>query len=199
MLGDGLYDIPPGRVASVVTHLEMRDRPAARPVPPQPDLTLSRWHPDAAAYQALFRKVGADWMWFSRLRLSPEELSPILTHPEVEIYVVEKDGAAEGLLELDFREGDACELAYFGLTEALTGSGAGRWLMDHAIARAFAHPITRFHVHTCSIDSPAALPFYMRSGFHPVRQQIEIAQDPRLTGDLPRASAPQVPILEGRE
>ena len=38
--------------------------------------------------------------------------------------------------------------------------------------------------------------FYIRSGFKPTRQQVEIANDPRLTGILPREAGPHVPIFE---
>ena len=105
-----------------------------------------------------------------------------------------------GLLALDFREEGACELAFFGLTAAAIGNGTGRWLMNRAIARAWSREghsaIRRFWVHTCTLDSPQALGFYIRSGFTPVKRQIEIFDDPRLTGVLPLTAAPQVPILK---
>jgi ribosomal protein S18 acetylase RimI-like enzyme len=75
------------------------------------------------------------------------------------------------------------------------GRGAGRLMMNAAIRRAFAKPIHRFVVHTCSLDHPEALGFYIRSGFVPYRRAIEIADDPRLAGHLSPHAAPQVPIL----
>lgn len=196
MLTDGLHDVPPGKVASVVTHLEMRAPAPVRPVPAPEGVTLEPvGAPEPDWYRDLFRRVGGDWLWFSRLGLDDAALSEILDSPDVEIHALMRDGRAEGLLELDFREGDACELAFFGLTGALIGSGAGRYLMNAAITRAWARPITVFHVHTCTLDSPAALGFYQRSGFEPVRQQVEIADDPRLTGALPETAAPHVPLF----
>jgi hypothetical protein len=50
-------------------------------------------------------------------------------------------------------------------------------------------------VHTCTFDHPAALPFHQRSGFHPFRGQIEIADDPRIDGTAPRNVASHVPII----
>lgn len=195
-LAPGFYDVPPGMVATVVTHLEMRTPAAPRPVPAPEGISLR--HIEAPApdwYRDLFTRVGGDWLWFSRLQMAEAELSAILTDPGVEVWAVEKDGRAEGLLELDFRHEGDCELAFFGLTAALIGSGAGRLLMNTAITRAWARPIERFHVHTCTLDSPGALSFYRRSGFTPVRQQIEIAADPRLTGDLPREAGAHIPIF----
>lgn len=198
MLADGFHDVPPGHVAAVVTHLEMTAPPpdhARRPFPE--GVTLVRQEPVAlAAYLDLFRRVGGvPWLWFSRLVLPARDVEAILADARVEVFFVMKAGRAEGLLELDFREEGACELAYFGLTAALIGTGTGRALMSEAVSRAFAADITRFHVHTCTLDSPQALGFYRRSGFTPIRQQIEIAPDPRLQGHLPHDAGPHVPIF----
>jgi len=145
-------------------------------------------------FRDVYRRVGTDWLWFSRLRLSDEELAAIIHHPAVELYALEAGARDDGVIELDLRETDTCELSFFGVTQDLIGTGAGRWLMNRAIETAWAHPIRRFWVHTCTFDHPAALPFYLRSGFTPFRRQIEIADDPRLDGTLPRAAAPHVPI-----
>ncbi|MEQ8817143.1 MAG: GNAT family N-acetyltransferase [Thalassobaculum sp.] len=196
-LPDGYIDVPPGKQAAVVTSLQMTARPEARPERPADGWTLRRVErPDLDWYRDLYRRVGQDWLWFSRMSMPDDALAAILHAPAVEVYALEVDGMPEGLLELDFREPGECELAFFGLTAAAQGTGAGRWLMNRALERAWAHPITRLWVHTCTFDHPAALSFYRRSGFVPFRQQIEIADDPRLTGALPRDAAPQVPIIE---
>lgn len=197
MLGDGFHDVPPGKLATVVTHLEMRAPSPLRPVPTPDGVTLDRvTAPDLAWYRDLFRRVGGhDWLWFSRLDMDDTALSAILTDPQVQVYALNRDGQAEGLVELDFRVADDCELAFFGVTPALIGSGAGRYAMNRAITLAWEQPISRFHVHTCTLDHPAALSFYRRSGFTAVRQQIEIADDPRLSGDLPDSAGAHVPIF----
>jgi len=134
-------------------------------------------------------------MWFSRLGMTDEELAAVLHRPDVQLYSVRVDGRDEGMLELDFRIADECELGYFGLTSNMVGTGAGRWLMEHALDKAWSQPIKRFHVHTCTLDSPQALPFYLRSGFVAYNRQIEIADDPRKLGVLPDNAAPQEPII----
>jgi len=40
------------------------------------------------------------------------------------------------------------------------------------------------------------LPFYLRAGFTAYKREIEIADDPRLTGALRRDATPDVPIIE---
>jgi GNAT superfamily N-acetyltransferase len=124
------------------------------------------------------------------------ELAAIIQSPLVEVYALAQDGRDEGLLELDFRSDGQCELAFFGVTANLIGSGAGRWLMNRALERAWSRPVARVWVHTCTFDHPSALAFYQRSGFRPFRRQIEIADDPRLDGTLPRDVARHAPITE---
>jgi GNAT superfamily N-acetyltransferase len=198
VLENGFYDVPPGRLATVVTHLEMRAPATLRPRAAPEGVTLEHiGMPDVAWYRDLFNRVGGqDWLWFSRLKLPDEALAAVVGNPLVDICALVRDGQAEGLLELDFRQTGACELAFFGVTDALIGTGAGRFLMNEAITRAWAKPITRFHVHTCTLDHPGALGFYVRSGFTPIRQQIEIDDDPRISGAFPRNAGPHVPVFD---
>ena len=102
------------------------------------------------AYRALFREVGADWLWFSRLFMADEELAATLGHPDVDIQVVQSGGKDVGILELDFRVAGQCELTLMGLTAECTGKGLGRALMSRAVSLAWARPITRMWVHTCT-------------------------------------------------
>jgi GNAT superfamily N-acetyltransferase len=196
ILPDGYSDVPAGKIAAVVTHLEMMQRPSRRP-DPQGAWTL-RWveRPGLDWYRALHSRVGEEWLWFSRLQMADPELAAILQSPQVEVHALTLDGSDEGLLELDFREAGQCELVFFGVTAKLIGSGAGRWLMNRALERAWSRPIDRFWLHTCTLDHPSALAFYQRSGFRPFRRQIEVADDPRLDGTAPRAVARHVPIIE---
>ena len=196
MLSDGYHDVPDGMLAMVVTHLEMKNRAATRDMSAPDGITLRRVSPTLDWYRDIFNRVGAqEWLWFERLTYDDDKLAGIILDQNVEIFTLSKDGQDEALLELDFRTEGQCELAYFGLTPKLIGSGAGRFLMNHAIETVWSRDITRFHVHTCTIDSPQALGFYIRSGFTPYRRQIEIAPDPRLTGMLGRDAGPAVPII----
>ena len=177
------HEIGRGKIAAIATSLEMRERAAPRPVPAGVPGALQAWpQPDAERYLALFRKVGAPHLWFSRLYMSPAELDASLASPATAIFSWRVDGVDEGLLELDFAEGEACEIKYFGVTAALQGTGAARALMNHAIETAFARPIQRLWLHTNTIDHPKAMDFYRRSGFRPIGQSLELADDPRLNG-----------------
>lgn len=195
-LPDGHHDVPAGKLAMVVTSLEMTAPPPRRPDPAPAPWSLERISaPQPEAYRALYRRVGQDWLWFSRLRMPDDRLLAILRDPDVAVYRLVAGTAEAGLLELDFREEGACELSFFGLVPEAIGGGAGRWLMNRALDLAWARPIRRFWVHTCTLDHPAALDFYIRSGFRPIGRQVEIADDPRALGVLPREAAPQIPLL----
>jgi GNAT superfamily N-acetyltransferase len=184
-----------GELAAVVTYLEMRAPPALDV--PASTLDLQRIeNPGPERYRDLFRLVGAPWLWFSRLTLDDEKLRSIIADPKVELFVVlDGNGRDVGMLELDFREQGECELAFVGLVPELSGLGHGRWLLAEAVSRAWREGVERVHVHTCSLDHPAALAAYRRAGFIPFKRGIERFPDPRLVGILPKTSAPQVPLL----
>jgi GNAT superfamily N-acetyltransferase len=187
--------VPDGELAAVVTYLEMRS-PAEPEVPPSP-LSLKRVGvPQPEHYRDLYRLIGSPWLWFSRLTLDEAHLAAIIQHPKVELYAVLDDTGREvGMLELDFRDPGECELAFMGLIPELAGKGHGRWLLAEAIRRSWREGVDRVHVHTCSLDHPAALSAYRRAGFMPYRRAIERFPDPRLLGILPKDSAPQIPLL----
>lgn len=196
VLPDGYTDIPAGRIAAIATTLEMLSPPALAPAQRASAAELRLVAaPSLGWYRDLFRRIGEPWLWQSRLRLTDDALARLLHDPAVEVWAASADGADVGLVELDFRQPGACELAFFGLTMPWTGRGAGRQLMRHAIARAWAKPIRRFWVHTCTLDHPGALAFYIRSGFRPISRQVEISPDPRLDGTLSPDAAPGLPTI----
>ena len=113
--------IADGELAAVVTYLEMRSPPDLQ-VPASP-LSLKRIAvPQPEHYRELFRRVGAPWLWFSRLVMDDAHLASIIQHPKVELdAVIDEAGREVGMLELDFREPDECELSFVGLIPELSG------------------------------------------------------------------------------
>lgn len=188
-------------LAAVVTSLEMHAPPAPMPAPmPAPvagRVTLAHWPaPPSEGYRALFRAVGAPWLWFSRLVLAEAELRRILDDPAVEVYAARDSRGAEiGMVELDFRVPGHCALAYFGLVPDRTGAGIGSAMMAQTLALAWRDGVKRVWVHTCTLDHPAALGFYRRHGFVPYKRTVETFRDPRIVGALPPDAAPQIPLL----
>jgi GNAT superfamily N-acetyltransferase len=182
-------------LAAEVTFVELRQRPTIEV--PASDLSLRRIErPQPDSYRELFRQVGAPWLWFSRLVMDDATLAAIIHDPAVALFAVDDEtGRDAGMLELDFRQPGECELSFIGLVPELAGQGHGRWLLAEATKRAWRDGVGRVHVHTCSLDHPAALAAYRRAGFTAYRRAIERFPDPRLLGILPRDCAPQVPLL----
>lgn len=196
-LPNGYYELPKGKLANVVTCLEMTVKPEMPSASLPNGCELRRFGAsDLAEFRTLFRAIGEDIMWFSRLIMPDEKLAAILSDPQVESFALMQNGEAMGLLELDFRDAPQAELSFFGLRKEAIGAGLGRALMNEAIRRAWAKPINRFWVHTCHFDHPNALAFYRRSGFTPYALMVEVHDDPRLSGKLPKSASPQVALLE---
>jgi len=193
---DGYTDLPPGKIANVVTFLEMTAPPAAGPEPPPGDLAVRRAiDPDPTWYRALCRRIGEDWLW-TFLPLMPEdELVALLREPAIEIHVLERDGEAIGVAELDRRQPGEVEIVLFGVVPEAIGSGAAHRLMGGILNASFRPGTRRVWLHTCTHDHPAAVAFYLRAGFKPYKYAIEVSDDPRLTGGYPETAAPHVPVI----
>ena len=187
-----LIDIPNGHVGAVVTFLEMTRRPSLRPLPASP-LRLERWKaPDAAKYRTLFRRVGAPWLWYSRLLMDDARLAGEIAEVHA---VVDRAGVEVGIIELDFHEAGTCLIRFLGLVPELAGKGHGGWLFAQVAALAWRPGVTRVRVNTCSLDHPAALPAYLKAGFRAYKRAFESFPDPRLAGVLPAETAPQIPAI----
>jgi GNAT superfamily N-acetyltransferase len=199
---DGFAVVPAGLHATVETSLE-------RSTPPDPDtyplpagFKLVQPDPvDLSEFKRLFRTIGDPWLWFGRLLKSDEAIMSILTAPTTTLrYLVHPGGALVGLFEAQQQKSeegdDTLEVSYFGLVPEATGKGLGPVLMENGLAAAHGPHIRRIWLHTCTFDHPAALSFYRRMGFRPFRQRVEIGEDPRLMGVLPRHVAPHIPLAD---
>ena len=207
---DGVTDLPPGTIAAVVSTLERLAPPARGAFPALAPLVLEPIGGDVARYRALYAAVGEPWLWISRRRLADPALAAILGDPDVAALALREGGRDVGgwdvggrdvggrdvgILELDWRRAGEAEIAFLGLVPSHAGRGLGPALMGEALRRAWARPIRRVWVHTCTQDHPGALGFYLRCGFRCVRRAIEVAPDPRLLGQLPRTAGPHHPII----
>jgi GNAT superfamily N-acetyltransferase len=195
-LPNGYYQIPQGKLANIAHRLQMFETPKRQLAPFPGDLHLEpAAKADPEAYRALFRSVGQDLLWFSRLIMSDEKLLDTLSNPGTESYELKRGNTVIGILELSFRDMPDCELSFFGLVPSEVGNGTGRILIDEAIRRAFQKSISRFWLSTCTLDHPKALGFYRKAGFTPYARFVEVHDDPRLQGKLPNDAAPQIPLL----
>jgi GNAT superfamily N-acetyltransferase len=196
-LDDGYHPLAPGKLATLVTYLEMTAPPARRTTVPPEGYRLERVdHWDLGAFRALYKEIGRPWLWSSRLLLSPGDLDQRLHRAGTEAHVPTYGGRRMGVLELDFADPANVEISFFGLVPHAVGRGLAQWLMEEAIALAFARAATRrLWLHTCHFDSPRALPFYQRLGFEPYARAVEVFDDGRLTGQVDLDAGPLVPII----
>jgi GNAT superfamily N-acetyltransferase len=196
-LADGYYQLPPKKLANVATRLDMRELPKREMLWWPADLHLQpAATTDLKTYRQLFRAVGENLLWFSRIKMSDEKLLATLQDPGTESFTLMRGKTVLGMLELNFRDMPDCELSFFGVVPDEVGKGTGRALIDEAIRRAFAKPITRLWLSTCTLDHPKAMSFYRKAGFTPYARFLEVHNDPRHVGELPKTAAPQIPLLD---
>lgn len=115
----------------------------------------------------LFTAVGGDWSWTSRLDWSYNRWLAWLDRPEVETWVLWRDGTPGGFVELEVQPGTRLEVevAFFGLLPWCLGQGLGGPLLSSGVARAWALGAERVWLHTCDRDHPSALSNYLARGF----------------------------------
>lgn len=169
---------------TTVTFLQMF-QPGERRAAPigGPRLMLVRAEmPPVGFYRYLYEAVGKPWVWVNRRRMDDADLAAAIHRRGIEIYVLYVDGAPAGYAELDARNPQNIELAYFGLTPDFMGRGLGAYFLGEAIALAWDKGPRRVHVQTCTLDHPRALPLYQRMGFEPF-SRVETTVDP--IGDEP--------------
>jgi len=191
--------IPPGRLRELVTDMEAaRPDPVPDPPPVPAGVGVTR-HAGTLSWETfgpLFRAVGAPWLWRDRLLRDADEEARHLADPGIVIHVLERtaDGDRLGFCEMDRRDPAAPRVLYFGLCPDAIGGGLGRLLFAHALAEAWAAGAAVIRLDTCTHDHPKARAFYASFGFRVTGQRVVEADDPRLTGLLPRDCAPAVPV-----
>ncbi|MEH6728283.1 MAG: GNAT family N-acetyltransferase [Hyphomicrobiales bacterium] len=197
MADNELLHLAPGKIANVITYLQIVGKPdwtQTRSSHPGLILIQNRAF-DLDQYRALFREVGEKWLWSSRLRSDDVQLSIQIHAANVELFEVMFEGAVVGMVELCRHSPENIELSFFGLKPQFTGKGLGRDLMQLTLNHAWTAETRKLWLHTCTFDHPAALKFYQACGFRPTGFAVEIMDDPRLLGLLPKTAGAHIPLL----
>ncbi len=165
---------------------QLRDRP---PPPAKPQLecidpcSVSVW-------RRLYADIGAPWKWHDRDAWPDERLAAHLARAEVQVFHLRADALptshptnaeappndAIGFFELERHHDGSVEIVYLGLDLRVMGMGLGAWFIAAAVRQAFTLDASRVWLHTCTLDSPAALPNYIARGFTPERTETYTAR-----------------------
>jgi len=196
---DGYTDLPAGKIANVVTYLEMTERPAPASALQTEEYCVRKIDtPSPDWYRAIISRIGEEWLWV-HIPLMPEpELTALLRDPAVDIHALEQGRETLGVAELDRRQPGEVEIVMFGVVPEAVGTGAAHRLMQGVLDAAFGPDTRRVWLHTCTNDHPAALRFYRRAGFRPYKFAIEVMDDPRLTGAISDEAAPHIPVIRAK-
>ncbi len=184
-----------GTLRVTITYLQMVRQPTGSPKrPPLSELAVFRVkQPSLPFYRFLYNEVGHPWLWYERRAMADADLQDILCHQKVHVYVLYRGGEPAGYVELDYRQEDEVEVAYFGLLPWHIGSGIGPWFLEWAVNTAWADKPKKLIVNTCNLDHPKAIIVYQQAGFHPYRQETVTIRDPRRepfwNGPAPAAGA----------
>lgn len=85
------------------------------------------------------------------------------------------DGESAGYFELQRQDDGSVEIVYFGLVPKFIGRGLGGPLLTRAVEEAWTMGAKRVWLHTCTLDSPRALPGYKARGFREFRtERLEV-------------------------
>ncbi len=166
---------------ATVTYLAMHAPPSALS-PPPPLLKyalLKAEHPAVHFYRYLYNTIGQPWFWVERRLWSDERLRDLLGDSKVALYVLYIAGSPAGMAELDFREADVGQIAYFGLMPEFTGRRIGPWFLHKILEIAWAEPIQKLLVNTCTLDHKKALAVYQRLGFSVYARAERVVRVPR--------------------
>lgn len=159
-------------IETTITYLEMTEPPATLPQRPGNlnAAVLTAEKPPLHFYRYLYFHVGIHWNWEARLRMDDRALVAAIHDDRCQITVLYLDGAPAGFFELNVKDTETVDLAYFGTMPHVHGRGLGGWFLGQAIMAAWAEEPKSVTVNTCTLDHPAALPLYQKLGFAPYRQ-----------------------------
>ena len=155
-------------MAITVTYLELTDPAQIKPperatkvgyeLDPASDPALGRW---------FYERIGERHQWVDRLGWPDERWKEWAQTTEAWMATVA--GERAGYFSLRLHD-DPVEIDIFGLLPKYQGSGLGGELLTRALRRGVELG-DRVWLHTCSLDSPAALPNYQARGMRVVRTE----------------------------
>ena len=127
-------------------------------------------------YRHLYRAVGDRWYWHDRSAWTDERIAAHLSQSNVSVWECVAGGQTAGFFELVEHGDESVEIAYFGLVEEFMGRGLGKAMLTRAAEQAWSLGPSRVWLHTCTLDSPRALPNYLARGFEETRKEMYLVE-----------------------
>ena len=150
------------------TFLQMRDpgQLKRKELPPGGRARFVRRQPcSVERFRELYKRVGEKWHWKDRDAWSDERLARELDNPDLHTWELLVGEELAGFFQLEKQPGPVVEIVYFGLTGDFIGQGLGGAMLTKAVDEAWALGTESVWLHTCTLDSPMALPNYESRGF----------------------------------
>jgi GNAT superfamily N-acetyltransferase len=119
----------------------------------------------------LYHDVGDHHFWRDRAKWSDAQLAAHLARPDIAVWEGMVGDESAGWFELGTHDDGAVEIVYFGLMPAFIGRGLGGEMLTRAAREAWKLGARRVWLHTCTLDSPHALPNYKKRGFVPFKTE----------------------------
>jgi ribosomal protein S18 acetylase RimI-like enzyme len=165
-------------VEVVRTYLELRSLEQLRPAPFEDPAVrvVARDAIETAHYRRLYDAVGGPWHWTDRRKWPDERLAAHLSRDTISVFECLVGDESAGFFELEVHPHGDVEIAYFGLAVPFIGRGLGKALLTRAAEEGFALGAKRVWLHTCTLDSPHALPNYQARGFTPFNCETYVVQ-----------------------
>jgi GNAT superfamily N-acetyltransferase len=150
------------------TFLEMRD-PGQLKRKELPEGSHARFllrHPcSVARFREIYKRVGEKWHWKDRDSWPDDRIARELANPDLHTWELLVGEELAGFFQLQKQPGPVVEIVYFGLTGDFIGQGLGGAMLTKAVDEAWALGTESVWLHTCTLDSPMALPNYESRGF----------------------------------
>ncbi|MFC6919951.1 GNAT family N-acetyltransferase [Meiothermus taiwanensis] len=137
--------------------------------------------PSAELQHFLYRSVGGDWYWYEKADWTYQQWLEYAQNPHLHTWVLFLKGTPAGYFQLEVQPDNQVQIVYFGLLPQFSGMGLGGHLLTCALEEAWRLGAKRVWVHTCSLDSPAALANYQARGMQLYKTETRLMEIPDQT------------------
>ncbi len=128
--------------------------------------------PDFQLNKFFYKQIGKDHRWTDRLNWSDQHWINYINNSDIKTFVLKENGELAGYYEqINNRENNSIEIAYFGILKEFRNKKYGGYLLSYAIKSALSNGAKKVWVHTCSLDHKNALQNYLSRGMEIFKEE----------------------------